>query len=722
MTHVKQVIRVASVALAVILCLGQALAAEPGTTIDLPVLKQAPAIDGVVDASWAGAARVGLDTDFTYKRAAAEPTTVYIAQENGYLDVGFVATQREALTEIQETNGSSVESDDYVAVALSPQGTHGFSYVFYANPRGARYQTSTENTAYSPQWAAAGVKTTAGYTVTMRIPLSVIRSGGSKNWTVQFIRYVVATNGLDVWTYSPRASQATDPTFFGVLAHVGTKKSGPSRPPARIQPYALGELAPRAVGGDTSRIGLDASIPITPTASFVTSLHPDYSNVEVDQQTIAPTAFPRQYSEVRPFFTQAASFFDNWFSCNNCPTPLYTPAIPVFSQGYALEGTQGAFTFAGFDAIGDNRSDDAQTANYSYSSQGHLLQLDVQRVDVDAPGLVDDTTTFDSGYLNQSSHLGGYFNIGTDRGTLVTDPQEANYFEGGPLYVAPTTIAGFNYQRVGAQFDPVDGYTQQTNIAGYEVFAKHIYNFSSTSFLHDIFAIGFYTKYDDDQRQLAQAISSAQVNVDFRDLLTVHLYSNSQGLLASNGEFLPFDANGITLGYRMGYNNINGSSSTTSTPTYISYSAGPYYHGDLDAWTYLTTIPFRRHLTLALETDEDRYDTSYPGEAGTTQWLERVSLDWQLNRYAQFDVGVRRIVGPNLPNSFQTLALESPEGCVANPYYPGCMVNAGNLSLAFHFLAARNEFYVVYGNPNNLATFPALYVKWIRYIGAEKGT
>ncbi len=698
------------------------MAAEPGTAIDVPVLTAEPSMDGVVDASWSHAAKISLEMDFTYKRPAAERTAVYVGQENGYLDVAFVATQRESLTEVQETNGSSVEGDDYVAVALSPQGTHGFSYVFFANPRGARYQTSTENSAYSPQWTAVGVKTPTGYSVTMRIPLNVIRNGGSSSWSAQFSRYVVATNGLAVWTFSPQASQVTDPTFFGTLRGIGTGSRSPSRPPARIQPYLLAERAPRSIGGSTSRIGLDASIPVSPTASFLTSLHPDYSNVEIDQQTIAPTAFPRQYSEVRPFFTQAASFFDGWFSCSDCPNPLYTPGIPTFRQGYAIEGTQGPLTYAAFDTIGDRRVDDAQVVNYSNENEQHAIGVELQRVGVDTPSFIDDVTTLDTGYADLRSHFGAYFNVGIDRGTLVTDPQEANYFEGGPLYIAPTQIFGVNYQRIGTQFNPVDGYVQQTNIAGYEAFGKKIFNFSAQSILHDIYALAFYTKYDNDERLLAQVASAMQVNVDFRNLLTVHLYANSQGVLTSGGEFLPFDANGFAIGYRMGYANINGSNSTTSTPSYVSYSAGPYYHGKLDAWTYLTTVPLRHHLTLALETDEDRYDTVYPGEHAATQWLERASLDWQLNRYAEFDLGVRRIVGPNLPNAFQALGFSSPSVCFANPYYPGCMVNAGNVSLAFHFLAARNEFYVVYGNPNDLSTYPALFVKWIRYIGAEKGT
>ncbi len=675
---------------------------------------------GSVDATWHVAARLTLDSDFNFHRAAEEQTTVYVAQDKGYLDVAFVVTQSEPLTETQETNGSSVQNDDWVAVALSPRGVQGFSYIFYANPRGARYQTSSENTAFSPQWTAVAQRTPTGYSETVRIPLGVIRSGGSTSWRAQFGRFTVATNALDVWTYSSNAGSVTDPTFFGVLDNVGAQAR--TRPQARIQPYLLGEAAPRAEGGSTSRVGVDASLPFAPTDSLVVSLHPDYSNVEIDQQTIAPTAFQRQYSEVRPFFTQTAPFFDDWFSCSDCPNPLYTPAIPAFAQGYAVEGDSGPLTYAAFDAIGDGRTDDAQSLNYTNENAVHDISASLQRVGVDLPGTVDDTTTIDTGYVNTRSHLGAYFNAGMDRGTLVTDPQEANYFEGGPLYIATTTVAGVNYQRIGAQFDPLDGYVQQTNLGGYEAFGKKIFNFSANDVLHDVYTSAFVDRFWNDDQRLAQTFAATQVNVDFRNLMSVHLYTTSQNILASTGELLPFDQNGFAVGYRMGGSLINGGSTTTNTPTYISYSAGPYYHGKLDAWTYLTTQPLFRHVTLALETDEDRYDTQFPGEQSTTQWLQRVSVDWQMSRYAELDVGARRIVGANLPNSFQTLAFAAPGVCFNNPYYPGCMVDAGNVSLAFHFLAARNEFYVVYGNPNDLSTYPALFVKWIRYIGAEKGT
>ena len=42
-------------------------------------------------------------------------------------------------------------------------------------------------------------------------------------------------------------------------------------------------------------------------------------------------------------------------------------------------------------------------------------------------------------------------------------------------------------------------------------------------------------------------------------------------------------------------------------------------------------------------------------------------------------------------------------------------------AVAFHYLRRSNEFYFVYGDPNSLSTTPALFLKWIRYVGAPKG-
>ena len=692
-----------------------ALAANESFAIQVPALAATPQMNGTVDDSWAKAAQATTAFDFTYQHASTDPSTVYIAQDAAGIDVAFVATQHEPITDATETNGQGVLNDDNVTVALYPQGVNGLAYTFSANPRGARYQTSSENTAYTPQWTASARLTSGGYVVTMHIPYAIIRSGGATSWRAQFERTVVATNSTIVWEHIPGQRNAADPAYAGTLSGISDRiSSASSRPKPRLQVYGLGESTTKGNGGDTTRIGADIALPVTATSSFVASFHPDYSNLEVDQQTIAPTAYQRQYNEFRPFFTQSASYFNGHFSCTNCPTTLYTPSIPAFSHGYAYEGTQGPLTFGAFDAVGTGRADSGQTLNFTVSNPNFAYSANAQRVSVDTPTVHDDVTTLSNGFINQHGHDFVYFNEGQDRGSNVTDPGFAQYFEYGGGYVTQTTTAGLTLQKIGDQFNPVDGFVAQTNIAGYLAFVNHTFEFSSKAPLHDVIWNSSYGRYNNDSGQVAQTDGSATITFDLRDLVQFMVSQNSSGVRGFDGEFLPYNSNELYLGYKV----------ATTTPSYVSHSGGLFYHGRLNAWTYHTTQPLRRNLTLTLEADEDQYGAGLAVEPAVTQWLERASVDWQLSRDSSFDLGLRRIIGRNLPNSVQAPdlpTLDEPYGII-NGSNPLDYVNAGNVTAAFHFLASRNEFYAVYGDPNSLATTPALYVKWIRYVGADKGT
>lgn len=559
--------------------------------ITVPKLDAPPTMNGVIDDSWAKAVQVPVSFDFTYQRPG-ETTIAYIAQDATALDVAFVATQKAPLTANQETNGSGVMNDDSVAIVLYPQGTQGFQYQFMANPHGARDQTSSENTSYSPQWTATARTTPTGYVVTMRIPFDIIRSGRSSVWRAQMYRMVVATNSMNVWSHTPGQRNATDATFAGILDGIEVGANAASlRPKPRLQFYALGEKTTPSNGGNTSRVGADVAVPVTATSSLLASFHPDYSNLETDQQTIAPNAYARRYTEVRPFFTQATANYDYNFSCTNCPTTLYTPSIPSFSDGYAYEGAQGPFTFGAFNAVGAGRSDAGEALNYNVSNPVDIYGVNLQNVAVNGLGLHDVTATQESGYLNQHTHLFAYFNSGTDRGTNVTDPALGDYFEYGRGYVTQLTTAGITLQNIGEQFNPVDGYVAQTDIAGYAGFLKRTWNFAASAPLHDVTWNFFYGRYNNHEGQIAQTDGSAQVNLDFHDLLSLQLFTNSSGVRTTySDEFLPYNQNGFQVGYK----------TETTTPTTITYNGGLYQQGHITSWSYVTTQPLMHALDLSL--------------------------------------------------------------------------------------------------------------------------
>lgn len=712
------VIRLTRVLLALLMTFagadGMALA-QAAFTMTVPTLPT-PSMTGIIDDSWSKAMQLPVNFDFTYQRDG-EPTTVYVAQDTHALDIAFVVTQRAAITANTETNGASVLNDDNVTVQLWPQGSGGFQYSFSANARGARYQTSSENSSYAPEWTAAGRRTPGGYVVTMRIPFDIIRSGGSRSWKAQFERVIQSTNSTQVWEHVQGQRNAGDAAYAGTLNEVDLPSAHASRTPPRLQIYALGEDSTPANGGSTSRIGADLALPVTATSSFLASVHPDYSNVEVDQQTIAPSAFPRFYSEVRPFFTQLSHNYNDTFSCNNCPTLLYTPAIPTFRDGYAYEGTAGNMSFSAFDAAGFNRSDDAEAFNYTENDQVKIEGVSVQRAAVNMPGFDDVTSSVFTGYGLQKEKAFVYLNYAGDRGTNVTDPGLAEYLEYGAGHVDKDMVYGLSYQKIGPQFLPYDGFVQQPDVAGMQAFFKRTFYFGPKKLLQDVQANVFQNAQNDHLGNPSFKATNLQVNLDFLHQLTLHVFGGYGKNETYNGEYLPFNENGFYLGYK----------TQTSTPTSISYNAGSYYHGSLVSWSYVTTLPITREATIALETDENSYapgGTYAAIEPATRQWLERTSINWQFSRYASFAVGARRIIGRNLPTAFQAPDLPTaaaPCGTL-NGFDPFDCVDAGNVSAAFHFLAAHNEWYVVYGNPNNLSTLPAFYVKWIRYIGAEKGT
>jgi hypothetical protein len=296
----KQLGVISLVFVAVFLTPQFALAATDGTyAIAAVPVTTAPRLDGTLnDPAWQKAAHVELGWDFTYRRPAEERTDAYLLMDSHYLYVAFVAQQAEPITATQRTNDNPLGADDVVRVYLWPGGDQGFEYGFASNPIGTRYAFSSENTAFAPAWQSVAKTQAHGYTVTERIPLAVMRSDGRGTWRVQFDRRVEDANTLYEWAHADAQGGTDSSLYTGYLDGMqSVAKSTRTKP--RLQLYTLGEMAANSAGGSTSRMGADFAVPITPTASFLGTLHPDYSNVELDQQTIAPTAFQRRFQEVR---------------------------------------------------------------------------------------------------------------------------------------------------------------------------------------------------------------------------------------------------------------------------------------------------------------------------------------------------------------------------------------------------------------------------------------
>lgn len=679
-----------SVLLVTLVLLAPAAARAQAFVIPAVRVTAPPTMNGSIGPQWHSAPKVTIGWNVDFHRPASNLTEASVLFDDRNLYVLFVVHQREPVAATQKSDGSGVDNDDHIGLYLWPSGPNGFRYFFEANPLGARYQESSENQDFTPPWSAVGHRTADGYDVTVRIPLSALRGGGLSTWRLQLDRYVTATQEQNVWAHVPAQRDEGQAIYAGDLTGMGFAASL-TRAKPRIGVYGLARAASQAGGGSAARSGLDAAIPVTARTSFVGTFHPDFSNVELDQQTITPTEFKRIFQEVRPFFVQGASFYNHFTTVDNDSTTLlYTPSIPTPREGYALEGYQGNFGFGAFDAVGVSRNDNAQSVSWTNDAQ--TISASAQRVGVAYPGFSDTATGVSATYDNQRTGY-VYADYAQDRGTAVLDPAHAKWTELGAAYRVPETRLGLALRSIGAYFQPADGYTPHPDIAGYLATGHHFFSFSKESPLLALSVDGNYGRYHDYLGRFDQGDAGLSLSATSRNLISATISTGSHQLLLADGSLDFFNQNGLTIGYLDG----------TSTPTDMTFEGGRFGAGYLRTLLLSTALPLPNHQVFGLEADK----TVFRSDSGAllTQWLQRASLSWQINRDSSFTLGLRRLIG------------------TAPPYpTPSPAVYATNLSAAYHRLLPHSEIYLVYGDPNTISTTRALILKYIFYIGSTKGT
>jgi hypothetical protein len=735
-----------SLAFALALAAAQPVWAESGTpattttigTYAIPTVTAPPELDPKADAAtWKDIAPVALGWDVQHQRPSSESTQARLATDGTSFYARFDVKQREGLLQTQHANNIGDGTDDEVWVDLWPNGNKGFYYQFAATSNGTHFQYSSENTSYQPTWQSYGATYAGGFTVTMKIPLDILRgTGGGSDWRVQFVRIVRSTGERQIWSYAPAQSNGDDVTFAGFMR--GMAPATASRAKPRVGVYALGEAGSSASGLSTSRTGADFSLPITQTASLFGTIHPDFSNVEIDQQTIAPTAFQRFYTEVRPFFTQADNYYDN-FDCDACPgiENFYSPNIPTPREGYAIGGHQGQIQFAALDSVGASRTDEAQS--FGYTSPDNRWRYFMERISADCnqPGtencqndlpFVHDDTFANGLAYSDGKHVDAYVDYGSDSGSNVLIPDRAQRYDTGAFLYDQNEGVAFSTRKVGLYYDPADGLVQHPDIAGYAIYGVKLWTFDKHSPLNSFGVSSFVDRYHNMFGALDQTDTSITLDALTKSRIDVQGTIGSSYLLQQADctlacIFTPVSQNGVGVTYHSGTVNSPGNfpnHGSSSTPTSIAFNTGRFGPGKLDSWTRGTTMVAGQRGTISFEADDTR---QYLDRGGiNTQWLERAGYTYAASADSSFAIGVRRIIGTP-PLVFAA----TPVSCttVATLPYAGATSpcsGAWNLAFSYHHRSPHDEIYFGYGDSSELSTTHSFIFKIIHYFGAEKGT
>ncbi|MDH7445407.1 DUF5916 domain-containing protein [Aquimarina sp. 2201CG14-23] len=219
----------------------------------------------------------------------------------------------------------------------------GFSFtITAAGVKGDEFISNNGNnwdSSWNPIWYAASNIDNEGWTAEVKIPLSQLKFGKSKEqiWGLQFTRRFFRQEERSVWQRVPQDAPGWVSEFGELhgLINIEPQKQ------LEIQPFAVTQYDtfPEEEGnpfrdGDDFKLngGLDAKIGITNDLTMDLTVNPDFGQVEADPAAIALDGFQIFFREQRPFFVENKNIFDYRFA-NGQDNVFYSRRIGRNPQG-----------------------------------------------------------------------------------------------------------------------------------------------------------------------------------------------------------------------------------------------------------------------------------------------------------------------------------------------------------------------------------------------------
>ena len=672
-------------------------------------------------------------------------TRSYLLYDATNLYVRFECEQQNApLTALQSTNDIGFGTDDFVGVGIDTSGNGSQVYYFEATPAGVRYQAASENARYLPHWTATARVTARGWEAILVVPLSTmrLRAGGRQSWRINFVRGVAATAEHYSWAWDTKMADAVgsawpvfnDAQFWANVQVTVSAKTGVARAKPHAEVFGLlsagndrhlFQQANNTFLPEPNRpFGADVSVPLTNTINFVGTVDPDFSNVEIDQVTIAPSEFARPLAEYRPFFTQGATFLNpNVMSSSGAFAPnnviFYSPDVGPFNSGEKVEGTFGNQSFGVMHFEGFNQVTNSQ---FDATAYGFLHALPDQSLRIWSDGVLahdsvagnDTTAEIGALYLDVPTGIHAAIDESWEGGSFVPDLHRAQAFDSNLSVKKANYTINAVYQDISPNYGPMLGYTSISDIHG---FALAIADGGALPWTKSFKVVMGSDRFFDDSGAIHQSDFGITTIVALKDQLTLTV-DPQIGNLRSYSTQAPTAAEpcqspaiprtsytgfpnyycpvtqqysnlGVTLGYRDG----------TPFPIDLSYGEGPFGGSYLHQYSTSLSRQLGRRLTLSIN-----YGGTYASTNGTlsSQLLRRFSVSDALSPDSNVSVEYR-VVSGNIP--FET----QPPGA--------------NLAVSFHELLRNgNTLYVSYGTPAAPQTLNRLIVKYIFNYGGGAGT
>ena len=301
-------------------------------------------IDGQLNESaWAAANAAELVQVEPHEGAMpAGRTVVRVLATADAIVVGIQADDPDgsSMVSFSRQRDASLSNEDHVKIVLDSYGDGRSGYVFAVNPNGARYdalvtaQGESENPDWDAVWEAATARTSAGWSVEVRIPVkSLMFRKGLTQWGFNVQRRIQRLQETDRWASAVQDALVTRMSGAGLLTDLPAFDVGLGFTIRPAMSAGGGITAPGAAWRENGHPSLDASKRVGANSLASLTINTDFAETEVDTRQSNLTRFPLFFPEKRTFFLQGADIFDFGLGLSSD-----LDVLPFFSRRIGLFG------------------------------------------------------------------------------------------------------------------------------------------------------------------------------------------------------------------------------------------------------------------------------------------------------------------------------------------------------------------------------------------------
>ncbi|HKK42790.1 MAG TPA: DUF5916 domain-containing protein [Bacteroidales bacterium] len=252
----------------------------------------------------------GLAVAQTVVKVTYSPTTLYVGI------ICYDPTPGKRPVESLRRDFAFPKNDNFIVfMDTFNDQTNGFAFgVSAAGAQwdGVQSNGGTVNLDWDIKWRSAVKSYDDRWVAEFAIPFRSIRyNGGEPEWGINFSRYDLKTGEKSSWAPMPRQFATATLAYTGSL--VWDKPLPGSGPRFSLIPYVSGKTIQNKEAGEgfknSASAGFDAKVILSTSMNLDLTVHPDYSQVEVDQQVTNLDRFELFFPEKRQFYLENSDLF-----------------------------------------------------------------------------------------------------------------------------------------------------------------------------------------------------------------------------------------------------------------------------------------------------------------------------------------------------------------------------------------------------------------------------